>query len=183
MNAATTDRVGTTPAAPQWAILALRERTLRWLAICLLFLAQGVAAGEFMGRVVSVQAGDSLSVLVSDKQINVRLADIDAPEREQPFGTRSRQSLADLCANKGARVREAGKDRYGRTLARVVCATVDVNTEQVRRGMAWVNDRRVSDRSLYDFQDEARESRRGLWADLQPTPPWTWRRINRRDER
>jgi endonuclease YncB( thermonuclease family) len=161
----------------------LREMPVRWLAICLLFLAQGVAAGEFMGRVVSVQAGDLLSVLVSDRQINVRLADIDAPEREQPFGKRSQQSLADLCANKGARVRESGKDRYGRTLGRVVCATVDVNTEQVRRGMAWVYDRRVSDRGLYDVQDEARESRRGLWADLQPTPPWTWRRINRRDER
>ena len=64
--------------------------------------------------------------------------DIDAPERKQPFGTRSRQSLAELCHRKDATISDRGKDRYGRTLGAVTCADVDANAEQVRRGLAWV---------------------------------------------
>ena len=67
------------------------------------------------------------------------------------------------------------KDRYGRLLGRVWGAGIDANAEQVRRGMAWVFDRYVKDRSLYPLQDAARAARRGLWADAQPLPPWEWR--------
>lgn len=62
--------------------------------LCLLFLAHGANASELAGRVVAVADGDTLTLLVSRQQIKVRLLDIDAPERKQPFGTRSRQSLA-----------------------------------------------------------------------------------------
>jgi endonuclease YncB( thermonuclease family) len=53
------------------------------------------------------------------------------------------------------------KDRNGRTLGRVWCGGIDANAEQVRRGMAWVFDRYVRDRSLYPLQDAARSARRG----------------------
>jgi endonuclease YncB( thermonuclease family) len=115
-------------------------------------------------------------VLVSRQQIKVRLSDIDAPERKQPFGTRSRQSLADLCAGKDARIAEQGKDPYGRTLGRVSCAGVDANAEQVRRGMAWVYVRYApKDSPLYQLERAARLDRRGLWRDDAPVPPWQWR--------
>jgi endonuclease YncB( thermonuclease family) len=109
----------------------------------------------------------------------VRLIEIDAPERKQPFGTRSRQSLSDLCGRKTATVEWTEKDRYGRVLGRVYCGGIDANAEQVRRGMAWVFDRYVKDRSLYVLQDEAKAARKGLWADKVPVPPWEWRRIKR----
>jgi endonuclease YncB( thermonuclease family) len=128
---------------------------------------------------VKVQDGDTLTVLVGRKQVTVRLAEIDAPERKQAFGARSRQSLSELCGNRDAVVREHGVDRFGRTLARISCAGVDVNAEQVRRGMAWVFDRYVTDRSLYQVQDEARAARRGLWADPHPVAPWEWRASKR----
>ena len=155
---------------PQW----------RWLLLSLLFLVHGVAAGEIAGRVVSIQDGDTLTVLVSKKQIKVRLTEIDAPERKQPFGTRSRQSLAELCANKDARIVVQGKDRYGRTLGRVRCAGMDANAEQVRRGMAWVFERYAAKESrLYAMEAEARAARRGLWQDARPVPPWEWRQRTR----
>lgn len=147
-----------------------------------LCLAHAASAEELTGRVVAIADGDTLTVLVSRRQIKVRLTEIDAPERNQAFGTSSRQSLVELCANKDARVVEQGKDRYGRTLGRVFCAGVDANAEHVRRGMAWVFDRYVTDRGLYPVQEDARAARRRLWQDSKPVPPWEWRRRKDRGE-
>jgi endonuclease YncB( thermonuclease family) len=131
--------------------------------------------------VVDVSDGDTLTVLAAKTPTRVRLDAVDAPETKQAFGRRSRQSLAELCAGKVARVAERGKDRYGRTVGRVDCANVDANSEQVRRGMAWVFDRYAPARSpLYRLQNEARIERRGLWADPTPVAPWDWRAARRR---
>lgn len=82
------------------------------------------------------------------RQVKVRLAEIDAPEKKQPFGQRSRQALADLCFRKTARIRSATTDRYGRPLARVECHGVDANAEMVRSGMAWAYTRYQTDAEL-----------------------------------
>lgn len=127
--------------------------------------------------VVAIADGDTLTCLTDDhQQIRVRLVEIDAPESRQPFGTRSKQSLSDLCFQVRASIASSGQDRYGRTLGRVTCNGVDANAEQVRSGMAWVYDRHVTDRSLYALQDVARSERRGLWSDPASVPPWEWRR-------
>jgi endonuclease YncB( thermonuclease family) len=76
---------------------------------------------------------------------------------------------------KQVEVRPQTTARYGRTVARVICDGTDANAEMVRAGMAWVFDKYVTDRSLYSVQAEAREARRGLWADAAPVPPWEWR--------
>jgi endonuclease YncB( thermonuclease family) len=125
--------------------------------------------------VVRIVDGDSLIVLGQRQEIRVRLKEIDAPEMKQAFGKRSRQSLAQICEKKSARVTWTDKDRNGRTLGRVWCGGVDANAEQVRWGMAWVFDRYVKDSSLYPLQDAARSARLGLWADTAPVPPWEWR--------
>ncbi len=140
-------------------------------------------AGEIVGKVVHVQDGDTLTVLVDKRQVKVRLASIDAPESKQPFGTRSRQALADLCYGREASVADAGKDRYGRTLGAVICAGVDANAAQVAAGMAWVYVQYAPKGSpLYAIEAEARTARRGLWADPQPVAPWEWRDERRRRE-
>lgn len=133
------------------------------------------AFAETTGKVIGISDGDTLTVLVDQQQIKVRLVEIDAPEKGQAFGNKSKQSLSALCFNKTAKLDDKGKDRYGRTLARVYCDGVDANTEQIRRGMAWVYDRYVTDRGLYSIQDEAMAAKRGLWVDSQPVPPWEWR--------
>ncbi len=81
-----------------------------------------------------------------------------------------------MCFGKTATLADKGKDRYGRTLARVTCDGIDANAEQVHRGLAWVYDRYVTDKGLYAVQTEAKAQRRGLWADANPVPPWEWRR-------
>ena len=153
----------------------------RWLLLLTLVLAASGACGETLrGQVVRISDGDTLTLLIDRKQIKVRLTEIDAPEMKQAFGSRSRQSLGELCGRHAATVRTSGRDRYGRVLGRVECGGVDANAEQVRRGMAWVYDRYVTDRSLYALQDEARAAHAGLWADAAPTAPWAWRAKNKR---
>lgn len=145
------------------------------LTVGFVLVAVRAEADTFEGAVVRIVDGDSLIVLYQRQQVRVRLKEIDAPERKQRFGKQSQESLTALCANKAARVTWTEKDRNGRTLGRVWCAGIDANAEQVRRGMAWVFDRYVKDRSLYPLQDSARAHRLGLWADAQPVPPWQWR--------
>ena len=152
-------------------------KTLQALLIAL--MAVGTANADFTGEVVGVTDGDTVTVLRDREPVKVRLTEIDAPERKQPFGQRSRQHLADLVFRKEVLVVEHGKDRYGRTLGRLKLGAVDANEEQIRSGMAWVYDKYVVDRSLFGLQDEAKLARRGLWADPEPVPPWEWRQARR----
>lgn len=135
------------------------------------------ASQRIEGRVVGVSDGDSITLLTAEKhQIKVRLAEIDAPEKSQAFGHRSKQALAHLCFGKEAVLSVQTIDRFGRTIARVDCAGVDANAEQVKRGYAWVYDRYAKDKSLFSLQLEARENSRGLWVDASPVAPWDFRR-------
>jgi endonuclease YncB( thermonuclease family) len=126
-------------------------------------------------QVLQIVDGDSVTVSMNGELVRVRLAEIDAPEGDQPFAVESRQSLFDLCFWTHAELSSLNKDHYGRTLAKVNCNRVDVNAEQVRRGLAWVKDQTVKDKTLYKLQDEARAAKRGLWSRELPTPPWEWR--------
>lgn len=149
----------------------------RYLLAVAFALASLAAYADFTGKVVAVADGDTITVLRDKEQVKIRLVEIDAPEKKQPFGNKSKQSLSDLCFNKTATLADKGKDRYGRTLARVRCDGVDANAEQVRRGMAWVYRKYTpKNSSLYAVESEAKAARRGLWADAAPMPPWDWRR-------
>lgn len=162
---------------------ALRPHSIFALLLPVL-LAALPASADVAARVVSVQDGDTLTVLIERHPVRVRLTDIDAPELGQPFGTRSRQSLSELCFGKPAALEVRGRDRYKRTIARVTCAGTDANAEQVRRGYAWTFRRYAPAGSpLHDLQAEAQAARRGLWMDPSPIPPWDWRRNGRHASR
>jgi endonuclease YncB( thermonuclease family) len=152
------------------------------LSIPVLFGAP-FASAEVLARVVAVQDGDTLTVLVDRRQVKIRLKDIDAPEMGQPFGRNARQSLSELCFGKAAAIEMGGRDRYRRALARVTCAGTDANAEQVRRGLAWTYARYAPrDSTLFAVEHEARMARRGLWTDPAPIAPWDWRRNGRRSQ-
>jgi endonuclease YncB( thermonuclease family) len=136
------------------------------------------AAGKLAGTVVSVADGDSLVVVDKDaKRHRVRLAEIDAPERRQPFGAEARKSLAGLCLRKPASVEVSETDSHQRAIGKVKCGEVDANAEQVRRGMAWVTVRNTMPNSpLPEMEANARLRGLGLWAGDKPEPPWEWRK-------
>lgn len=151
------------------------------LLLVSLLISEGVTADEIIGSVVGVADGDTLTILVSGRnQIKVRLAEIDAPERAQPFGQRSKQSLSDLCFGKDAVLQKTDTDRYGRTVAKVHCAGIDANAEQIRVGLAWAYRKYLHNQSLLDLENEARTAKRGLWVDSDPLPPWDYRKLKHR---
>lgn len=155
----------------------------------------GIPLADVEGRVVAVSDGDTIKVLDETNQsIKIRLAGIDAPERDQPFGNASRKHLENMVAGEQVRVESIKHDRYGRVLGKVWvrpsdCSrcgkTLNVNHAQILSGMAWwyryyASDQSEEDRGRYESaEQEARARGWGLWAEPQPIPPWDWRR-NRR---
>ena len=138
-------------------------------------------AAALLCLIVGVADGDTLTARCGQpgryEQIKVRLAEIDAPEKAQPFGARSKESLSDLCYLQQAAIRPTAKDRYGRLVARVECRGRDANLEQVRVGMAWAYTQYQTDASFPQAEQSARTARLGLWRDpVAPVPPWQWRR-------
>lgn len=130
--------------------------------------------------VVAIADGDTLTARCGEpgayEQVKVRIAGIDAPEKAQPFGQRSRQALADLCHRETATIRVTTKDRYGRTVADVECQGQDVGRTQVAAGLAWVFDRYSEGyEDLYPLQRDAKAYRRGIWSEFAPVAPWAYR--------
>jgi len=138
-----------------------------------------VTGAALLCLVVAIADGDTLTARCGEpgayEQVKVRLAEIDAPEKAQPFGDRSRQHLAALCFQQVATIRPTARDRYGRTVARVECQEQDANLEQVRAGMAWAYTKYLTDPGIARAQDVARAAGAGLWRDPDPAPPWEWR--------
>lgn len=83
--------------------------------------------------------------------------------------------MATVCAGQQAEIRPSSRDRYGRTVARVLCAGTDANAAMVRAGMAWAYTRYLTDPQIPAMEIVARRERIGLWADADPVPPWIWR--------
>ena len=133
-----------------------------------------------------VTDGDTIVVLDVDKvQHKIRLQGINAPERRQAYGTKSKEHLSDLVAGKTVIVDYSKYDRYGRVLGIVLVNGEDVNLEQIEAGMAWhykkyQREQSPSDRVKYsDAEREARRKKLGLWNDPNPSPPWDYRQAER----
>lgn len=160
---------------------------MRWiLSLALIVLSTLCQADVISGRVIRVADGDTITVLDASKvQHKVRLAGIDAPEKAQAYGQKSRESLEELVAGRNIIVETHKKDHYGRHVGNVLVNGRDMNIEQIRRGMAWfyreyAHEQPAADRQNYDRAGaEAREFRKGLWADRNPSPPWAFRRQSR----
>jgi endonuclease YncB( thermonuclease family) len=149
----------------------------------LLFTPCLILADTLTGRVVRITDGDTVVVLdSSNAQHKIRLQGIDAPERGQAFGTKSKEHLSDTVAGKFVVVEYEKRDRYERILGKVLLSGEDMNLEQIKAGLAWhykkyQNEQTTTDRVKYsDTEREARMAKRGLWQDANPMPPWDYRK-------
>ena len=138
----------------------------------------GHAATTYTGKVISIADGDTLRILYRDGQLKIRLAEIDTPERKQPWGTRARQVLSDKVFGRVVDVVEIDRDRYGRIVGRIYRDGKDINREMVAEGHAWVYLKYMRDEKLLADEAAAKDAGLGLWSlpQSQRAPPWEWRR-------
>lgn len=141
---------------------------------------------KLTGKVVRVSDGDTINLLVDNKQERIRLASIDAPETShgsdqpgQPFGEASRKNLANHVAGKTVTVVCFEKDRYERHICDIPVDGTTANRLQVEQGMAWANQQAkgkyLRDRSLPELEKNARQKKIGLWSEPAAVAPWEWR--------
>ena len=177
--------------------MASNRLIFSWLGLALLLSAEVVLADTLAGKVVGVSDGDTITVLDSDKrQHKIRVAGIDAPETNQAFGQRSKESLSRVVFGKEVEVQWSKHDRYQRIVGKVMVAepgcqrpdcakTLDAGLGQVTAGFAWWYRKYAKEQSAEDArsyetaEQEARARRVGLWRDAEPTPPWDWRKKDR----
>lgn len=154
-------------------------KRLRSLILVALLAVGNLAQGaEFTAKVIAVLDGDTVLIKRASGLKKIRMAGIDAPEKAQLFGETSRRSLAEMVLGKQVKVTSEAVDQYGRMVARLSVDGLDVNAEQIRRGMAWENSRFHNNRAMLALQEEARQEPRGLWAAGDPMPPWEWRKLH-----
>jgi micrococcal nuclease len=145
--------------------------------------AATAAQQEFTGRIVAVTDGDTVKLLTPEhEQIRIRLAEIDAPEKRQPYGAKAKAELSGLCFGKTVRAAYVNTDRYGRTVAHLYVENLDINADMIRRGAAWAYRKYLHDPSLLALEAQARNAGRGLWSlpPDQRIPPWDWRQQHRK---
>ena len=120
--------------------------------------------------------GDTVKINDHGHEYKLRLTDIDAPERNQAYGLKSRRALMQFCKNTSVQVQLMGMDKYQRKLGKLACNNQDVSFYMLKSGYAWFYHQYSSDSALELAEMEARDNKRGLWRAKQQTPPWAWRK-------
>ena len=151
----------------------------RYWIIALAFFAGNALGDEITGTVTRVVDGDTIHVSVGLTKHVIRLAEIDTPERDQPWGREASRALADKLTRARVTVHTTETDRYGRLVGKVLLGSREINREMVREGHAWVYRQYMQDRSLLEDERTARQRKAGLWGSDSPIQPWRWRRGTR----
>ena len=126
-------------------------------------------------KVDRITDGDTIVLM---DRTRVRLHGIDAPERDQPYGSMATAAL-EYMVEKSVYIVEVDTDRYGRMVGQLYHSKegYDINASMVCAGFAWWYERYAPDsKVLEDCQEEAENAPKGLWEDESPLPPWEWRR-------
>lgn len=141
------------------------------------------AAEEIIGKVVGVADGDTITVLdTTNTQYRIRLDRIDAPERRQAFGGKSKQLLSSLIFGKIVRIKYEKKDRYGRILGVVFRGDEEINLIMVQHGMAWHYSYFDNTERYAAAEREARQKKIGLWRDPNPISPYIFRQSQKKSK-
>ena len=136
--------------------------------------------------VVAVLDGDTLKVQefkTHNPVYSVRLAGVDAPEKNQEFGPQATQLVKGFVLNKSVKILVINIDRYNRKVGYVYfsgknkhASEICLNNQIVSLGLAWFYYQYSKDPILKNLEEGARLMRIGLWIQDDPTPPWIFRK-------
>lgn len=173
--------------------LLLIKRLKVALMLPLFIVSSSLWASSFDAKVIRVSDGDTITVRSEQTcftgencrygklQYRIRLAEIDTPESDQPYGQQATDALSALVAGKTIKIEQTDKDRYGRIIANLYVNGVWVNQELVRDGHAWVYRQYSRSPELYKLESKAKSTQIGLWSlpESERIAPWVWRRMNK----
>jgi micrococcal nuclease len=147
------------------------------IIIILLLIISGYSQTLLTGKVIGIKDGDT--VVVIDKLNNttiLRLAEVDCPEKKQPFGTKAKQFTSDAVYLKNVTYIVTEKDRYGRSVAKIYFKNKYLSAEIIKKGMGWQYKKYSTSKELAQFEQQARSKKIGLWIDPNPIYPSEWRK-------
>ena len=133
----------------------------------------------FNAKVVGIKDGDTVVVLDSlNNQTTLRLAEVDTPEKSQPFGTKAKQFTSDQVYLKTIKYVVTDTDSYGRSIAMIYYDSDNkyLSAELIKAGMGWHYKRYSTSKELAIYEDSARKNKIGLWVDTNPINPSDWRK-------
>lgn len=134
---------------------------------------------DYQIKVISITDGDTFKGLTKEEKIEIkyRIYGIDAPEKKQDFGAKSKDYLAELIAGKTVGIKTDSQDGYGRYIVWVYTPDgKDVSAEMLKAGMAW-HYKEYDSSELYEtLEIKAKKKKTGLWVDKAPVAPWDFRR-------
>ena len=151
------------------------SKTDRAFAVARKSLA-GELPEKFSAKVISVADGDTLTVLLNRKRYKVRVAGIDAPEKGQAFGQKSKKRLSGLIFGKQVFGVRESLDKYGRNVCTLKIDSNDVANEMLREGLAWQYQKFSKDPELQKSEGYAKAKKLNIWSEAGPIAPWDWRK-------
>ncbi|WP_248724031.1 thermonuclease family protein [Seonamhaeicola sp. ML3] len=163
----------------------MKKVALTFLSVLFLVNASSYYTIEHIeGKTVAITDGDTFKLLTQDSTlVRVRVANIDCPERKQPFYQKAKQFTSQEIFDKRVKLEVIKKDRYGRLVALVKYDdSLDLSQELLKNGFAWHYLKYSKDSVLQDLHDEARKNKVGLWQDPHAMAPWEWRSSKRKSK-
>ena len=157
-------------------------KKILFLVFALVISTAVQSAEDIHGIVVSVADGDTVTLKAHGTTHKIRLAEIDTPERDQPYGLAATSALTALLLGHRVRVKVVKEsDRYGRVIGRIFIDEKDVSAHMVEQGHAMVYRRYLTDKSLLELEANAKYKKLGLWGlpEEERVPPWVWRKQKR----
>lgn len=172
------DNIASLKQAIKWAI------SVTAFSLLLLVISSATAKEHnfIKGTVINVIDGDTITVITKSEKLKIRLAEIDAPEKDQPYGLTAKKKLQEKILDRNITIQKKTIDRYGRLVAKVFLDERDIIKEMIAEGHVWVYKKYLDDYSLEDIQKSAHNNQVGIWS-LIPTeqiPPWEWRQSKRK---
>jgi endonuclease YncB( thermonuclease family) len=139
--------------------------------------APAACPDDLTGKVVATTGGGTITVLIDQQPVKVRLAEIDTPERGQPWSSRAKQALSEKVFGKEVELEVVDTDRSGRTVAHIYLGDRHIDRKMVREGHAWAYRKYLRDESLLEDEAAARKAGVGFWGipEARSLPPWAYR--------
>lgn len=151
----------------------MRRVVFSLVIVSLMGCTEGERSASY--QVDKVVDGDTLMLRSPDGTVQkVDLANVDAPEREQPFGVEARQSLLEMTAGKPLTL------TWVKARAVIAVDGVEVNRQLVQSGHAWArrdNSDPIALAAMVELETHARIRFKGLWGQEHAliVAPWQWR--------